>query len=41
MGRKIDSYPNKTRKHSFHLIDSSVWNRFVFRPDDIVIHSCS
>lgn len=33
--------PRKTREHNYHLIDSSVWNHFEFRPDDIVISSYS
>ncbi len=34
---KIPSQPVKTRELQNHHMDSTVWNRFKFRPDDIVI----
>lgn len=36
-----DDLPGKIREHRYHLIDSSVWNHFKLRPDDIVISSYS
>jgi Sulfotransferase domain. len=34
-------YPTKEREHWHHLLDSSVWNEFKFRDDDIVINAYS
>lgn len=34
-------YPTKTREHQHHLLDSSIWNDFTFRSDDIIIGSYS
>lgn len=30
-------YPKKTREFHNHHMDSTIWNRFAFRPDDVVI----
>ena len=32
-----DRIPKKEREHWHHLLDSTVWNEFNFRDDDIVI----
>jgi aryl sulfotransferase len=34
-------YPQKEREHWHHLLDSTVWNEFNFRDDDIVINAYS
>jgi aryl sulfotransferase len=34
-------YPTKEREHWHHLLDSTVWNEFKFRDDDIVINAYS
>lgn len=31
------AYPRKTREYQNHHMDSTIWNRFAFRPDDIII----
>ena len=36
-----DKYPKKEREHWHHLLDSTVWNDFNFRDDDIVISAYS
>ena len=36
-----DKYPKKEREHWHHLLDSTVWNEFNFRDDDIVISAYS
>ena len=36
-----DKYPKKEREHWHHLLDSTVWNDFIFRNDDIVISAYS
>jgi aryl sulfotransferase len=32
-------YPKKVREHQYHLLDSTIWNEFKFRSDDIFIGS--
>ena len=34
-------YPQKVREHWHHLLDSTIWNEFKFRDDDIVINAYS
>lgn len=34
-------YPQKVREHPYHLFDSTIWNKFKFRNDDIIIGSYS
>jgi aryl sulfotransferase len=34
-------YPEKVREHPHHLLDSSIWNEFKFRKDDIIIGAYS
>lgn len=34
-------YPIKEREHWHHLLDSTVWNKFKYRDDDIVISAYS
>lgn len=34
-------YPQKVREHQHHLLDSSIWNGFVFRDNDIIIGTYS
>ena len=34
-------YPTKEREHPHHLLDSTVWNEFKYRDDDIVINAYS
>ena len=34
-------YPQKTREHTHHLLDSRIWNDFTFRNDDIIINTHS
>jgi aryl sulfotransferase len=34
-------YPTKEREHWHHLLDSTVWNEFQYRDDDIVINAYS
>ena len=41
MGFQKDKYPIKEREHWHHLLDSTVWNEFKFRDDDIVINAYS
>jgi aryl sulfotransferase len=36
-----DKYPTKEREHSHHLLDSTIWNEFKYRDDDIVINAYS
>ena len=31
------SWPKKTREFHNHHFDSTIWNAFHFRPDDIII----
>ena len=37
----VSTYPRKRREHWHHLLDSTVWNDFQFRDDDIVINAYS
>ncbi|MBY4638041.1 sulfotransferase domain-containing protein [Sphingopyxis sp. XHP0097] len=30
-------YPRKTREFHNHHMDSTIWNRFAFRPDDVIV----
>lgn len=32
-----DLWPRKTREFQNHHMDSTIWNRFAFRPDDVII----
>jgi aryl sulfotransferase len=41
MKSKKDKYPIKQREHWHHLLDSTVWNEFNYRDDDIVINAYS
>ena len=41
MESKRDRYPVKEREHQHHLLDSTVWNDFNYRDDDIVINAYS
>jgi len=41
MGPNKDRYPTKQREHWHHLLDSTVWNEFKYRDDDIVINAYS
>lgn len=41
MASKTIKYPTKEREHWHHLLDSTVWNEFKFRDDDIVINAYS
>jgi aryl sulfotransferase len=41
MESKTCKYPVKEREHWHHLLDSTVWNEFKFRDDDIVINAYS
>jgi aryl sulfotransferase len=34
-------YPQKVREHPYHFLDSTVWNEFKFRDDDIIIGTYS
>jgi aryl sulfotransferase len=34
-------YPKKLREHAHHLLDSTIWNEFEFRSDDIIINAYS
>jgi aryl sulfotransferase len=34
-------YPQKVREHPYHFLDSTIWNDFRFRNDDIIIGSYS
>jgi aryl sulfotransferase len=34
-------YPQKVREHSHHMFDSTIWNDFEFRNDDIIIGAYS
>ena len=36
-----EKYPTKEREHWHHLLDSTVWNEFKYRDDDIVINAYS
>ena len=38
---KSIQYPEKTRESRHHLLDSTIWNEFKFRNDDIIIGSYS
>jgi aryl sulfotransferase len=33
----LGTYPQKTREFFNHHMDSTIWNRFQFRPDDVII----
>jgi hypothetical protein len=35
------AWPRETRELHGPLLDSSVWNEFRFRPDDVVIATCA
>ena len=39
--KENNQYPKKTREIQYHLLDSTVWNAFEFRSDDIIIASYS
>jgi aryl sulfotransferase len=41
MTSKRSKYPIKEHEHWYHLLDSSIWNTFEFRDDDIIINSYS
>jgi aryl sulfotransferase len=41
MTAKKEKYPIKAREHGHHLLDSTVWNKFTFRGDDIIINAYS
>jgi aryl sulfotransferase len=41
MDSKIVNYPIKEREHWHHLLDSTIWNEFKYRDDDIVINAYS
>lgn len=41
MASKTLNYPSKEREHWHHLLDSTVWNEFNFRDDDIIIDAYS
>ena len=41
MEPKQGKYPIKEREHWHHLLDSTVWNEFQYRDDDIVINAYS
>jgi len=41
MESKKGQYPIKEREHWHHLLDSTVWNEFKYRDDDIVINAYS
>ena len=41
MDSKKGKYPIKEREHWHHLLDSTVWNEFKYRDDDIVINAYS
>jgi aryl sulfotransferase len=41
MESKKGKYPTKEREHWHHLLDSTVWNEFKYRDDDIVINAYS
>jgi aryl sulfotransferase len=41
MESEKDKYPIKEREHWHHLLDSTVWNEFKFRDDDIIINAYS
>ena len=41
MTSKNIRYPKKVRESRHHLLDSTIWNEFKFRPDDIIIGSYS
>ena len=41
MESKKGKYPLKGREHWHHLLDSTVWNEFNYRDDDIVINAYS
>jgi aryl sulfotransferase len=41
MKSKKGKYPIKEREHWHHLLDSTIWNEFKYRDDDIVINSYS
>lgn len=41
MTSKGIQYPHKLREHPYHLLDSTIWNEFKFRSDDIIIGSYS
>jgi aryl sulfotransferase len=41
MASESDKYPKKVREHPHHLLDSSIWNEFKFRSDDIIIAAYS
>jgi len=41
MESKKDRYPHKKREHWHHLLDSTIWNEFKYRHDDIVINAYS
>ena len=32
-----ENWPRKTREFQNHHMDSTIWNRFAFRPDDVII----
>lgn len=35
----LPTWPRKTREFHNHHMDSTVWNRFAFRPDDVIVAS--
>jgi aryl sulfotransferase len=41
MGPEEAQYPTKRREHWHHLLDSTVWNEFQFRENDIIISAYS
>jgi aryl sulfotransferase len=41
MESKEYQYPIKEREHSHHLLDSTIWNEFKFRDNDIIIDAYS
>ena len=41
MKSKEFQYPTKEREHPHHLLDSTIWNEFKYRDDDIVINAYS
>lgn len=41
MTSKSIQYPKKVRESQHHLLDSTIWNEFKFRDDDIIIGSYS
>lgn len=41
MAPQKERYPKKEREHKYHLLDSTIWNEFRYRNDDIVISAHS